>query len=409
MTGGQAATPPRQGETVAMLALLISLVAFSIDSMLPALRHIGDDLGVADPNDAQYIVAVVLFGLAIGQVLYGPLSDSIGRKPAIYAGIGLLLAGCVLSMFATAFPAMLAGRFLQGLGTAAPRIVVVALVRDQYAGRAMARIMSLVMMVFIMVPVVAPLVGQGLLIVASWRAIFGVLFMLALVAVVWFALRQPETLPRERRAPFTLKRISQGVVETCANRAAFGYTIAAGLIFGALVSYLTSCQQIFQDVYGTGALFPVYFGVLSLGIGAASFTNARLVMRFGMRLLANWAARLLALLSLAFLAFAWSEGGVPPLMAALMPYLIACFFCFGVMFGNLNALAMESLGHIAGTAAAVVGSLTTLISVSVGMAVGQAFDGTVLPLVMGFAALGAAAAAVMPWAAKGSGGDGHGS
>lgn len=393
--------PPPQGELVAMLALMISLVAFSIDSMLPALQQIGDDLGVADANAPQLIVSVLFVGLAIGQLLYGPLSDSVGRKPAIYAGIGLLLIGCVLSTFATAFSVMLWGRFLQGLGAAAPRIVIVALVRDQYAGRAMARIMSLVMMVFVMVPVIAPAVGQGLLMFASWRAIFGALFALALVGVVRFGLRQPETLPSERRAPFTFRRVWLGVIETCTNRAAFGYTIAAGLIFGALVSYLTSCQQIFQEIYGVGALFPVYFGMLAIGVGFASFTNARLVMRFGMRMLSNWATRLLTVLSLAFLGVVWALGGIPPLWA-LMLYLMASFFCFGVCFGNLNALAMESLGHIAGTAAAVVGSITTFISVSAGTAVGQAYDGTVLPLVAGFGVFGLAAAVVMPWAARGT-------
>ena len=392
----------RFGEFVTLTALIISLVALSIDVMLPALQQIGGELGAPRANDAQLVITALFVGLALGQVFFGPLSDSVGRKPAIYAGLLLFIIGCLMSILATDFTVMLAGRVLQGLGAAGPRSVTVALVRDQYEGRAMARVMSLVMAVFIMVPALAPGIGQIILAIAHWRAIFGFMLAVAVVSLVWFALRQPETLAPERRARFSPGRILLAVRETCTSRVAFGYTLASGLIFGAFVGYLNTAQQIFQIQYGLGALFPLYFGALALAIGGASLVNARLVLRHGMRRISAWALGLLTGLSLAFLVLAYAMAGAPPLWV-LMAYLLAAFFCIGMLFANFNALAMEPLGHIAGVGAAVIGSLTTLISLILGTAIGQAYDGTVLPLIAGFALLGLAAIAVMRWIERGKG------
>ena len=390
----------RQGEFVALMALMISLVAMSIDAMLPALAQIGDELGAGHANQDQLVISALLLGMAAGQVVYGPLSDSVGRKPTIYAGLALFVIGSALSVAATSFPLMLLGRVLQGFGAAAPRIVVVALVRDEYAGAAMARIMSLVLTTFILVPVVAPAIGQGILLVAHWRAIFAMLLVLGLIALIWFALRQPETLPLERRVRFSLGRIMLGVRETCANRVALGYTVAAGLIFGAFLGYITSSAQIFLSQYGVGRLFPLYFGGLAMAIGAATYVNSRLVMRFGMQRLSWLAVGSLGSLSAVFLAIAWAAAGDPPLWT-LMPYLAVAFFCFGLVFGNFNALAMEPLGHIAGVAAAVVGTITSIMSLALGTLIGQGYDGTVLPLIAGFAVLGLGSLAVMRWAERG--------
>lgn len=381
-------------EFVAMMAMLISLVALSIDAMLPALPRIGADLGVTEPNHYQLVLSVLFLGMAFGQLIYGPVSDSTGRKPAIYAGLVLFVLGCLLSVFATSFPVMLAGRFLQGLGAAGPRIVVMAVVRDQYAGRGMARIMSFVMALFIIVPALAPALGQAILAIGHWRAIFATFLGLALIAFAWFAIRQPETLPHNRRHPLSLWRIVDGVVETCANRQALGCTLAAGLIFGAFVGYLNSAQQVFQEHYGVGVLFPAYFAALALSMGGASVVNARLVMRFGMRYLSERALWVLSGLSVVFLAVTAVAAGDPPFWA-FMAYFMVVFFCIGILFGNFNALAMEPMGHIAGVAAAVIGSLTTFISLLLGTVIGQAYDGTVLPLVAGFTGLGLAALVVL--------------
>jgi MFS transporter, DHA1 family, multidrug resistance protein len=390
----------RQGEFVALMALMMSLVAMSIDAMLPALAQIGDDLGAGHANQAQMVISALFVGMAAGQLIYGPLSDSIGRKPAIYAGLALFVIGAALSVAATSFSLMLLGRVLQGFGAAGPRIVVVALVRDEYAGAAMARIMSLVLTTFILVPAVAPAIGQGILLIADWRAIFAMLLVLGLAALVWFALRQPETLPLDRRVRFSLARIGLGVRETCANRVALGYTIAAGLIFGAFLGYITSSAQIFLSQYDVGRLFPVYFGGLALAIGAATYANSRLVMRYGMQRLSALAVGLIGGCSVAFFLIAAATGGDPPLWS-LMPYLAAAFFCFGLLFGNFNALAMEPLGHIAGVAAAVVGTITSVMSLTLGTLIGQSYDGTVLPLIAGFAVLGLGSLALMRWAERG--------
>jgi DHA1 family bicyclomycin/chloramphenicol resistance-like MFS transporter len=388
--------PIRFGEFVALMALMISLVALSTDAMLPALPQIAQALGVQRENDNQLVISLLFLGMAVGQMIYGPLSDSTGRKPAIYAGLGLFILGCLLALFATSFPVLLIGRVIQGLGAAGPRIVTVALIRDQYEGRAMARVMSFVMAVFILVPVIAPLLGQTILIVAHWRAIFGAYLVLALIASIWFALRQPETLAPGHRLPFSLTRTALAVREIVTHRIAIGYIITAGLISGAFIGYLNSAQQIFQLQYGLGRLFPLYFAILALSIGSASFLNARLVMRYGMRLLSFSALLTLAGLSFIFWPMAYIWAGQPPLWT-LMIYFLLSFFCIGLLFGNLNALAMEPLGHIAGMGAAVVGSLSTFISLLLGTLIGQSYNGTILPLVGGFALLSTTAIVVMRW------------
>ncbi|MBX7233547.1 MAG: multidrug effflux MFS transporter [Caldilineales bacterium] len=391
------ATAPRLGEFVAMMALMTSLVAMSIDLMLPALADIGAELGVQRHNDNQLIVTMIFLGLAVGQLFYGPLSDSIGRKRAIYLGYGVFFIGTLLALFAASFPMMLAGRLLQGLGVAGPRGVSLALIRDRFEGRPMAQVMSFISVIFILVPVIAPSLGQAILLVASWRAMFLVLLLMGVVSLLWFALRQPETLPAARRAPLSARRIARALREVLGNPIALGYTLMAGLIAGAFQGYLSSAQQIFQIQYGLGALFPLIFAVNALAIGLASFLNARLVLRYGMRALLRTALLGLCGLAVLLVGVALAMGGQPPLwlfMALLMPI----FFCVGVLFGNMNALAMEPLGHIAGVGAAVVGSLSILLATPLGAAVGQTYNGTVTPLALGFALLGLGALALMRWA-----------
>lgn len=391
---------PSYGEFVAILAMMMGLAALSTDAMLPALSDIGKELAVQQENTKQLIVSILFLGLAFGQIAYGPLSDSVGRKPTIYAGYGLFITGCLLSIAAPSFPVMLVGRFFQGIGIAGPRSVSMALVRDQYEGRAMARVMSFVMAIFIIVPAIAPTFGQTILLIAHWRAIFGAFLLIALITVIWFGLRQPETLPKDRRKPFLWKTIFEATREVFANRVSLGYTLCAGLISGAFLGYLNSAQQILQEQYGLGTRFPLYFGAIALAIGGASYLNSSLVMRYGMRALSSWALLALSGLSITFSAVSFMLAGSPPL-AALMIYFITAFFCVGLLFGNLNSIAMEPLGHIAGVGAAVVGSLSTFMSVPLGILIGQSYNGTVLPLVGGFAILGVISIAIMRWAEGG--------
>ncbi|MGE0240448.1 MAG: multidrug effflux MFS transporter [Parvibaculaceae bacterium] len=387
-------------EFIALVALTFSLIAMSIDSMLPALGDIATDLAAGDPNDRQLVLTAFFAGLTLGQFVYGPISDSTGRKPAMYAGIGCFIAGGLICGFAHDFTTMLLGRVLQGFGAAGPRIVAMAMVRDLYAGRAMARIMSFVMAVFILVPILAPSVGQLMLLVADWRFIFYGLVVVGIIDFLWLATRQPETLAPKDRAPLSAGHILRSAREAVTNRLTLGYTLATGCVFGSFIGYLGTSQQIFQEQYGTGKLFVVYFGILAAGIGLASIVNATLVMRFGMRNLSKWALRSGCILSLAFLIVAWLLDGHPPLWA-FVAFMTVLFFFNGLLFGNYNALAMEPMGHIAGVAAAVVGSLSSLVAVSSGTPIGQLYDGTVIPLIAGFAAMEVAALVITEWAERG--------
>ena len=401
-TGGAVRPALRVGEFVPLAALLMSLVALAIDTMLPALPAIGQDLGVERRNDVQFVVTALLLGLGAGQFVFGPLSDRVGRRSAIRSGLLLFMAGCLLSVFAPSFEVMIAGRVLQGFGAAGPRVVTLALVRDQYEGRQLARLMSFVLAVFIFIPTIAPALGQAILWVASWRAIFTMFFAIAVIAFAWFALRQPETLPAARRRPFTLRAIGRGVVEVLGIRPALGFTVAIGFVFAPFVAYLSSAQQIFQEAYATGALFPIYFGGLALPVGGASLVNGRLVMRHGMQRLSMVAAASTVLVSIPMWMLTFGLGGLPPLWL-FTAYLFVVFFGFGLLYANLNALAMAPLGHLAGVGSSVVSSLSVFIAVPLGTVVGLSFDGTMYTQIAAFAVFGAAGLAVMRWAGGGEG------
>jgi DHA1 family bicyclomycin/chloramphenicol resistance-like MFS transporter len=375
---------------------MMSLTALSIDAMMPALPQIGSELSLQNPNERQLIISVFFLGMAVGQLFFGPLSDTTGRKPAVYVGYMIYIAGSLLSLFAASFPMMLAGRLLQGIGISAPRAVTMALVRDRYAGRMMARVMSFVMTVFILTPMLAPTLGQAIMGFSNWRGIFISFVVFALVTLIWFAARMPETLPAERRAPFSLRHIIDATFVIVNNRTALGYTVSAGLIGGAFLGYLNSAQQIFQEQYALGKLFPIMFGIISISIGLASFLNARLVMRFGMRFLVQWPLRIILGLAMVALAVFQPTAGQPPLWL-IMTYLMITFFFIGILFGNQNALAMEPLGHMAGIGSAVVGSLATLIQMPLGTIIGQNYNGTIFPLIIGIAILTGLSIFVVRW------------
>lgn len=393
----QPPVPARVGvEYIVLIALLISIGALGTDLMLPALDVMGQALGAPSANAAHYIVTAFFLGMAVGQLAVGPLADSFGRKPVILAGYVLFGLGCLVSMTTDLWSVMLAGRVLQGLGAAAPRIVTVAVVRDQFEGRAMARIMSIVMAAFITVPIVAPALGQLLIYGGGWRATFGALILLAIGVSIWFMARQPETLAPANRRPLSLREIAGGVVEILRSRIALGYTLATGLMYGMFLGYLGLAQQIFQQTYGVGDLFALYFALSAAALGSASLVNASLVMRLGMQRLA-WVAILgLTAVSVTFWALLPIYGGVPPLWMFLT-WQLAAFFWVGIIFGNLNALALEPLGHMAGLGAAFVGAMATFLSLPLAAVMGSTYDGTVFSLVTGFAVLGLCTCLVVRW------------
>ena len=388
---------PSFAEFVIIISLMMSFTALSTDAMLPALPQIGNDLAVQNANDRQLVVSILFLGLAFGQLFFGPLSDRVGRKPPVYTGYALYVAGAIVSALAVSFPMMLLGRLLQGLGISAPRAIILALVRDRYKGPAMARVMSFVMTVTLLVPMIAPTLGQAILLFSDWRGIFGSFVLIGLITLSWFALRMPETLAPEHRATFSLRHIIDATLEIGRNRIAVGYTVSAGLVSGAFLGYLNSAQQILQEQYALGNLFPIIFGVISLSIGLASLLNARLVMRFGMRFLVRRSLFVIVGLSILALGTVLLLGGQPPLWL-FMAYIMVTFFSVGILFGNQNALAMEPLGHLAGIGAAVVGSLSTLISMPLGTIIGQIYNGTVLPLIVGLALLSGLSILAVGWA-----------
>lgn len=389
----------KNSEFVPLVALLMALSALSTDAMLPALPDIGVDLGAAERNDVQYVITALFIGIGVGPLLFGPLSDCIGRKSAILFGLAIFMAGCIISTAATEFWIMITGRVLQGVGAAAPRVVSMALVRDQYEGRLMARIMSFVMAVFITVPMVAPAMGQGILLVADWRAIFVALFVVASIAGLWLLLRQPETLPRQHRLPFSVTAVIRSAVMVVRTRQAFAYTLALGCAFAPFVAYLSTAQQIFQDTYGVGLLFPLYFAGLALSFGVTGLINGHLVMRYGMRRLSVIASIIVTVSSAVTWGLTFTFDGVPPLWLFLASLLLV-FGGVGLLFGNLNALAMQPLGNIAGVGAAIVTLISTLVSVPLGGLIGYLYDGTLFVLIGSFALSGAATLASITWASR---------
>lgn len=376
-------------EFVALMAFIMCFVALSIDLMLPALAVIGDDLGVINPNHNQLVISGVFIGVAFGQLFYGPLSDAWGRKPVLFMGMAIYIVGTLFSLFAENMELMILGRVLQGFGAACPRTLTVAIVRDQYVGPAMARVMSLIMTVFILVPVIAPLLGQGVLMLSGWRAMFALLLVLALIVSAWAFWRMPESLSDEVRVVLSWQRIKQGLMEVLLHRVAMLNLLALGAVFGAFLGFLSSVQQILQETYQLGALFPFYFAFLALGLGVASYSNSRLVQRFGLYFLVQCALSGVLVSSLLAVLFYFVADNAFPLWAA-MGYFMAALLCVGLLFGNLNAMIMESFGHIAGLASSLIGSLSTLIAIVLGTLIGQSFNGTVMPVVYGFLLLSGA-------------------
>ncbi len=375
-------------EFVALIAAIMSLNALAIDVMLPALPHMGEALGVADENNRQFVVSVYMLGFGVGQLLVGPLSDRFGRRVPLLIGIGVYVLAAVLAALAPSFGALLAFRVLQGLGAASTRIVVTAVVRDRYSGRAMAEVMSLAFMVFMVIPIVAPSIGEVLLLTGPWQGIFFFMGGLALVFGAWALLRLPETLEPERRRPLTAESILGGFRLVVANRMALWYALAGTCTFGALFGFISTAQQIYVDLYGLGVWFPAAFAFVAALMAVSSFLNSRIVRRFGMRRISHFA--LLVFTGLSGVLLLISLAGQPPLWLFL-GLLSGVMFMFGWAASNMNSLSLQPLGAVAGTASSVFGFIQTIGGALLGGFVGQQFNGTVVPTVAGYTVLGTAA------------------
>ncbi len=371
-------------EFVVLIAGLTALTALTIDIMLPAFPEFDGDFGLTDDNHRQAVITVYMIGFSAGQILYGPFSDTFGRRPMVFLGLGVFIAASLLAVFAESFAMLLAARALQGIGSAAPRVIAFAVIRDCFGGRAMARVMSLVMMVFIAIPVVAPSIGQGVMLFGSWRWIFGFLVLYSAIVLAWTALRLPETLHPEYRRRLSGADLRRAVMQTVTSRQTLGYAIAVGFMFGALMTYIGLSQQIFQETYRLGEWFPLVFGGVALSFAVATYLNSKLVLTIGMH-------RLSHLATIGFVIVTLFHAALSLIVDVPLPAFIAIvslsMFLFGVIGPNFNALAMEPQAENAGMASSFLGAYSTASSAGLGWFIGQQYDGSIRALTIGFAGL----------------------
>lgn len=373
-------------EFIALMAFLMALNALAIDIMLPGLQQIGASLGVENENHRQYVISAYLIGFAFAQLLYGPISDRFGRRTPMFVGLGIYVVSSLAAIFVPSFAALLALRFIQGIGSAAMRVITVSIVRDIFGGRAMAEVMSLIMMVFMVIPVMAPGIGQVVMLFGNWHLIFAFMAVVALMVWAWMYFRLPETLHEDDVRPFTVRSVLGGFRIVLTDRVALCYTLASTFIFGALFGFINSAQQIYVGIYGLGVWFPVAFAAVAAFMALSSFVNARLVGRFGMRKLSHGALMGFLTINTLWLALTLVWPGHLPFPIFIVLFALS-MFQFGWIGSNFNSLAMEPLGHVAGTASSVLGFMGTAGGTVIGAIIGQSFNGTALPLVMGFFSL----------------------
>lgn len=389
-----AADPMSRAEFIALMAMLAATVAFSIDAMLPSLPHIAADLRSADAGRVQLVITSFVLGTGVGTFFTGPLSDTFGRKPVMVGGALIYIGACLAAWQAQSLEALLAARVVQGLGAAGPRVVAQAVIRDRFSGRMMARVTSFVMTVFTLVPAIAPTIGAGIAALAGWRAIFLAFVLFSAISIVWLLVRLPETLAPENRRPLRLRPLLQALREVLGTPTTRLCIVILSLAFGMLFGALSYAQPVFDLVFGLNDSFPFWFGGIAVVAGTSGLLNARLVVRTGMRplLKANFAAQVVMS---GGMALAWMAGlSEGALLAVYVLWTTSIFFQAGMTIGNLNALALEPLGHVAGMAASVVSALSTVIAVLLAAPLSLIFDGTPLPLAVGVCAMAAAALAL---------------
>ena len=368
-------------ESVALYATLMCLVALSIDLILPAFEVIAQDLSIVHDNQRQLIIIAFFVGLAFGQIIYGPLSDSFGRKPVIIIGLVIFITGSLLAAFANSLEVILFARMVQGFGAAGPRVVTVALIRDRFEGESMARIMSLITGIFVFVPVFAPSIGKFLLLFVSWRNFFVILAMVAVIEVAWFLKRQPET--KTELVPFSFSQLKQALLAFAGSPVSVGFTLAGAFAYGGLMGYVNSSQQIYQHLFLTGEQYAFWFSGSAVFIATGIFANAWLVRRFSAESICRHALLMqfifMVIVSIFQLLTSWAD-------QFIVFYIIVCINLglLGLTFGNFTAIALKPLGQIAGTAASIATSLTTVISLAIAAVIGLSFNMTVKPVIVGF-------------------------
>ena len=388
-------------EFICLMALMTSFVALSTDSMLPALDIIGAALNAESHQQTHLIVSLFFLGLAAGQLFFGPFSDHFGRKTTILIGMTIFIIGTVICMSADNMETMLMGRLIQAFGAAGPRTAYTAIIRDLYIGDEMAKIMSFIMVLFILIPMLAPIIGQAVLLMFSWQHIFTMFLLIALITLFWYLLRQPETLPLDKRRKINIANLSEAFKFILGHRAVIGVIIGIGFNFGAFLTYLSASQTIFVKFYDVGDAFPYIFAVLALAVGTASFINGKVVVKHGAKGVVRIAMRGTISFGVAFCLLNLAYDGLPPLHF-LIPLLFGNFMCIGLLFGNLNSMAMQPLGKMAGVGAAMVGSISSLISVVVSVVIDSFIVDNLYPLSIGFVVCFVATLLCVKFAQQGS-------
>ncbi len=365
-------------EFIALMAMMFATIAFSIDAMLPALPDIAQELTPEDPTRAPLILTTFVLGMGIGTFISGPLSDALGRRNMMFAGAMLYISAASLAWWSTSLEIMLAARVLQGIGASAPRVVSVAIIRDLFSGREMARILSIVMMIFVLVPAIAPTMGVIIIELAGWRAIFASFVIFSVTSALWLGFRLPETLPVEERRPLKVRLMFSAIREMFTHPVVRLSIVVQTLAMAILFSLLMLIQPIYNHVFDKLESFPYWFGAIALFSAASSFLNALLVVRFGMRRLITIALAAQILLSGTVLLSSFEA--TAPSFAIFAIWQAFVFFQAGLTIGNLNAIAMEPMGHIAGMAASVIGGFSTVLAAAIASPIGLLFDGTIRPL-----------------------------
>jgi DHA1 family bicyclomycin/chloramphenicol resistance-like MFS transporter len=375
-----------QIEFILLMACLMSIVALSIDTILPALNPIGLSVGTVNQNENQLLITMIFLGLGLGQLIFGPISDSFGRKPVVYIGFTVFMLASFLCIAAPNIEIMVIGRILQGIGLSASRSISIAMIRDRFEGDYMAKIMSFVVTIFILVPIIAPTLGKFLLDNYGWESIFYSQLLFGIVVLCWFWKRQPETLPLAYKKKFSMAIFINGSKEFIKYRSAVIFTLISGLATGSFMVFLSTSQHIFEVQYGLVDQFPYIFGALAFSVGVATFTNGTLVVRFGMKKLVTIFSIVFSLTSLLYISIFYGETN--PSISILILFLALQFFSVGFLFGNVRSLAMQPLGHIAGIGAAINGFISTIMAVPIATFIGSFVETTALPLFIGFAACG---------------------
>lgn len=371
---------PERREFIAMIAITMMVVAFAIDTMLPALPAMARDLGARHANDQQFVLTAFTIGLGLSQFVVGILSDSLGRRKLLLGALVAYIACGFAAALAPSFSALLVVRAAQGMAAGGTSVIAVAIVRDRYEGREMARINSLTSVVFMAAPVVAPTLGTLILAFGGWRPIFLVLAVFGLALLAWIGPRLPESLAPANRVPLQWGNVADSARTVVSDRFSVGYTVAISMISCTIFAYLASVQQVFEQIFGRPNLLPVGFAIMAGGIAAGSLVNARIVMRLGMRRIGHSAMLFFAAVAaLHFVVAASGHESAVTFIGLQTLMMIA----FPMTIGNFSALAMEDMGAVAGTASSLQRSFTTVLGAVGGTLIGQQFDGTTVPLYAG--------------------------